>query len=398
MDEKNQNGITAYHGSPHEFEKFDTSKIGTGEGAQSYGHGLYFAENEPVAKAYRDKLGGEKRSPYYHDLVRKYYTPGNMIPSYGNNYDKVLDSKFDGDWLNSVKVQGVDKKGNPLPGFEGAQRTHASYPDIHELMRFFGRENVDKNKLYEPAGHMYEVAIDAHPDHFLDWDAGIDEQSQHVQNAINQLAALDEKTYGEGGGLGYYTSDPSSHAGSDVVKYLQGQHEGSKASSILHNAKIQGIKYFDQQSRDVGEGTRNYVVFDHNRVKVKRKYEQGGIVHRAEGGSVLDNAPTIEMPHSLQELQNWKKTHPIVPQPSSMDDIFTGRASGIEGQPPLAMPMNLAELQAYKRPVRATGGRIPDADKLFKEAKKELDGHTKPMLSVDDDAIVHALRIAQGRV
>ena len=53
---------------------------------------------------------------------------------------------------------------------------------------------------------------------------------------------------------------------------------------------------------------------------------------------------------------------------------------------------------SVKRPTRATGGRIPDADKLFKEAKKELDSHTKPMLSVDDDAIVHALRIAQGRV
>ena len=49
-------GITAYHGSPHDFEQFDMSKIGTGEGAQAYGHGLYFAEAEPVAMEYRDKL------------------------------------------------------------------------------------------------------------------------------------------------------------------------------------------------------------------------------------------------------------------------------------------------------------------------------------------------------
>jgi GNAT superfamily N-acetyltransferase len=32
-------GIRAYHGSPHDFERFDSSKIGTGEGAQAYGHG-----------------------------------------------------------------------------------------------------------------------------------------------------------------------------------------------------------------------------------------------------------------------------------------------------------------------------------------------------------------------
>jgi len=32
----------AYHGSPHNFERFSTSAIGTGEGAQSFGWGLYF--------------------------------------------------------------------------------------------------------------------------------------------------------------------------------------------------------------------------------------------------------------------------------------------------------------------------------------------------------------------
>src|SRR4029077_8360868 len=40
-------------GSPHSFEKFDIGKIGTGEGAQSYGHGLYVAENPEVAAAYK---------------------------------------------------------------------------------------------------------------------------------------------------------------------------------------------------------------------------------------------------------------------------------------------------------------------------------------------------------
>ena len=52
-------GIVAYHGSPHSFDQFDTSKIGTGEGAQAYGHGLYFAGNEGVAQAYRKNLAGQ---------------------------------------------------------------------------------------------------------------------------------------------------------------------------------------------------------------------------------------------------------------------------------------------------------------------------------------------------
>ena len=49
-------GIRAYHGSPYDFEKFDISKIGTGEGAQAYGHGLYFAEN-PRSEDYKQRSG-----------------------------------------------------------------------------------------------------------------------------------------------------------------------------------------------------------------------------------------------------------------------------------------------------------------------------------------------------
>ena len=50
------NMIDAYHGSPHKFSKFSTESIGTGEGAQAYGHGLYFAENPKVAGQYAEKI------------------------------------------------------------------------------------------------------------------------------------------------------------------------------------------------------------------------------------------------------------------------------------------------------------------------------------------------------
>ena len=42
-------GIHVYHSSPHDFDKFDLAKIGTGEGAQMYGHGIYAAENPAVS-------------------------------------------------------------------------------------------------------------------------------------------------------------------------------------------------------------------------------------------------------------------------------------------------------------------------------------------------------------
>ena len=63
-----QTGAVVYHGSPHKFDKFDSSKIGTGEGAQAYGHGLYLADSPAVAKSYADTLGAP--SVYSDDAIK----------------------------------------------------------------------------------------------------------------------------------------------------------------------------------------------------------------------------------------------------------------------------------------------------------------------------------------
>jgi hypothetical protein len=47
-------GIKAYHGSPHDFDKFDRSKIGTGEGNQTEGYGFYFSKSDAAAEQYKD--------------------------------------------------------------------------------------------------------------------------------------------------------------------------------------------------------------------------------------------------------------------------------------------------------------------------------------------------------
>lgn len=58
----------AWHGSPHRFDRFSTKKIGTGEGAQAFGWGLYFAGKKDVAAYYKDALGGTKGHLYQVDL------------------------------------------------------------------------------------------------------------------------------------------------------------------------------------------------------------------------------------------------------------------------------------------------------------------------------------------
>jgi hypothetical protein len=248
-------GITAYHGSPHDFEQFDTSKIGTGEGNQSYGHGLYFAEQEPVAKGYRDQLA-KSRGKF-----------------------KIIDEK-------------TGEEVNPnVPGYEAAHYFYSSdfYDQIVDDMRSQKNEHIaylddtDPSELAEkqllqttkavPHGHMYEVHIDAHPDHFLDWDKPLSEQSDHVQNAIKNVAYSTD----------YFMRNPQKYEGEVLYEELKEKFGDKKASQLLSQHGIHGIRYLDAGSRNIvnnygGAGTRNYVVFDHNRVKVKRKYEQGGAI------------------------------------------------------------------------------------------------------------------------
>lgn len=47
---------TAYHGTPHRFDDFSLEHIGTGEGAQAHGWGLYFAQDRKVSEDYRNRL------------------------------------------------------------------------------------------------------------------------------------------------------------------------------------------------------------------------------------------------------------------------------------------------------------------------------------------------------
>ncbi len=67
----------AYHGSPHEFDEFKTDKIGTGEGAQAFGWGLYFAGEKKVAQNYRENLTKDSSVPT--DLEMRNPSTGTWI-------------------------------------------------------------------------------------------------------------------------------------------------------------------------------------------------------------------------------------------------------------------------------------------------------------------------------
>lgn len=74
----------AWHGSPHVFESFSTEHIGTGEGAQAHGWGLYFAADRGVAERYREVLSDEGDTVYLNGEPM-----GNTYPLDGTAREKM---------------------------------------------------------------------------------------------------------------------------------------------------------------------------------------------------------------------------------------------------------------------------------------------------------------------
>ena len=166
------NKIMAYHGSPHTFDKFDMSKLGTGEGAQAYGRGLYFSENEAVARNYRDalsrdiiaKIGDTPILDVYNSLIRQ--ADSIRVPSQKSNelYDKAA-------FLENLEIQG---------SFDDALAA-VENPEIAK----WAKSEILPN--YKPAGNIYEVEIASDVGKFIDYDAPLSEQSDFVKNALENI-------------------------------------------------------------------------------------------------------------------------------------------------------------------------------------------------------------------
>ena len=58
----------AWHGSPRRFDRFDSARIGEGEGYQAFGHGLYFSSKRAVAEHYRDTLPDKDNRGHLYEV------------------------------------------------------------------------------------------------------------------------------------------------------------------------------------------------------------------------------------------------------------------------------------------------------------------------------------------
>ena len=273
--------MVAYHGSPHKFGVLDPTKIGTGEGAQAFGHGLYVAENPDTAKMY---------------IPDRSYVGRHM-------QGQPIETEFDAKWIAQT---AVDEHGdNALEHLQNVlkQRSYSknlaqkkSNEQVKDAINMVTKGEVKRS------GHFYEIDVpDADIAKMLDWDAPFDKQPEALKEYIraldeDEMQYLFEERYGinyipeemTGGELHRvlevaYENDmiiPSSRL--DKINLERSTTSKEAAAIALEEAGIPGIRYFDQGSRAAGDGTRNMVLFDDlaRRAKVLKRNDKpiGGLL------------------------------------------------------------------------------------------------------------------------
>jgi len=267
--------LDVYHGTPHRFPateanplgEFDASKIGTGEGAQAYGHGVYLAQAPDVAEGYRRTLVGK-----INDRVTVDGKP-------------VKDDIFG----RAVEKMGLFGKKSALQDIDDQINFYSKYePDFAEYYKSARKqiEDLDPESVKVNKGSLYKADLpDEMIDRMLDWDKPLSEQPKSVRQFFEPLVAPIRKAEAQGSGpeWGDFAAprdyDPP---GSELMQLLgrldqmsaasvlSGGTGGAASSAKLQTAGIPGIKYFDAGSRGQGgTGTRNFVVFPGEEKKVR---------------------------------------------------------------------------------------------------------------------------------
>lgn len=216
--------MDVWHGSPHIFNKFDASKVGTGEGAQMYGQGTYLAQQQEVAKRFTPRDLG------FEDQLMKKYNQAEKSGDYTSMqiYEDFLSQKTPEEIASNISDMG-----------------------------FSSKDLVTANKAFETAknlykgqtkGALYKVNLpDENITKMIDWDSPLKDQPANVQS----LAAK----------YGVDLNDLGGDLAFKIGKTVEGQ-------KVMQEHGITGIKYFDQMSRGDQNNTRNFVVFDPEQLNI----------------------------------------------------------------------------------------------------------------------------------
>jgi hypothetical protein len=359
--------IEAYHGSPHKFDKFSMENIGTGEGAQAYGHGLYFADSEDVAKEYQQRLtdyrvsvDGRAMEPIRQDF--SHLSDDDALAARAIVNSVFADPRKTG--VDGLRESLADQKAMYADALESASPEDAAF--IADEIAGIDRQIalIDSGRVSEPKGALYRAHIDVDPDTLLDWDKPLSDQSESIQEAVK--SSLVSRTLDEMGDDEFYSVmqniDPNgawspedqmdelgevlskddlianlreyspdllaevedylsadfdpAMSGASLYRQATAQRGGgsvmsnkaqAEVSRKLHEAGIPGIRYADGMSRGKDGGTYNYVMFDDKPISIQERGNVDPTLLAATGGtSAIGLAASQFLQNRQQKQSQWE--------------------------------------------------------------------------------------------
>lgn len=278
-----------WHGSGAEFDSFDHSHMGEGEGAQAYGWGTYVTEVEDIGRRYAETAGGVR------------YKGHDVDELYEHSIDGMEDSERNAAWmlsramrtfgfsdaverLRSLYKQDLEKS-NRLKGLsieQTMERYGCSRADAKRYIkdaaakadmwqqRLDALEGMREEDFTAPSRVLYEVEIPEEAGAvYLDHVALMKDQPDVLESVDNALTAqgwrrqeIDDTPVFTKGEKKIILSDGLS--GGELYLVLEGGLGSDRAASeFLHEAGVTGIVY---PSNYLGGGNRmgskNYVIFN----------------------------------------------------------------------------------------------------------------------------------------
>ena len=313
----------AWHGSPHDFDKFDLGAIGTGEGNQAHGWGLYFAKDKKVSDLYRRELS------LIHDVDK-----GTLFKVDVPDTKTMIDEQQSLNILSKETKQNLNAAINALP--EQEKEVFINEYTNSPLFNHYAKKEIDElGSKFNQLDTEYNLLKDKYLDKYIEGELNtitertinrlaekynidlkaLKENPDSIKDVKNQLDTMWFNAFTEYGMAskkyreiywGKYKEDfstllnDSGINGRDFYLALSKALGGAKkASEHLNEYGVKGITYVGEQDG------RCYVVFDDKAIKVIEKYNQsvnGMTEIMSDGERIISIFKTADRSTFLHEM------------------------------------------------------------------------------------------------
>lgn len=268
---------SAYAGSRVDYDRPSLEAIGSGEGNQAHGWGLYYALNPEIALGYMNRFT-EYSNPL--SFNGKQYEYGKDL-----EYVPLQELKSGEKTLEQLKIEYQENVQNLTQYAQEAKESNDAYwerqwteqaQDTKNVSDFLnGLENITKDDIKIIGGQVHKVDI-PEMDVLLDEQKLLKDQTPFVKRALKQVA--------KEAGIGL---DLQHSNGKYVYDNIANAVGGPKqASELLEKYGIKGITYDGRQDG------RCFVIFNPESVKVLRKKfdELGNVLFQTQNQTGIERS------------------------------------------------------------------------------------------------------------